>query len=328
METTPDSDRIPRGKLWGVLPSFATLLSSRAFVYTEYSWFELKIAKWKRTLSLGHNEEEDAVTAQYVSCLNKMEEEPGPYKLEKTRNLNTNEYPMFLESDDMYQFLTWKWIIKRLQIEEASTSRHGLRGFFLGIIQVLLCFAIGIMGLIQIEESKYVFTLSSGFIFVIGIWSSYFGILGSLTKSEFHIRRFLTGELWVLSLATTYLYMTIDGSIVNDKECNPSTYTYASSSSGCDERWTEIGISSGFCLLMIGNCVCCFCHFKKKIIKNKKKHNIKTQFWAIFVALNIIDGINDMEGIENEIVMLKFFERKLDGKCYCFFFFFFFPPSF
>eukprot|EP01060_Flectonema_neradi_P027578 TRINITY_DN3717_c0_g1_i1.p1 TRINITY_DN3717_c0_g1~~TRINITY_DN3717_c0_g1_i1.p1 ORF type:complete len:274 (+),score=41.70 TRINITY_DN3717_c0_g1_i1:40-822(+) len=257
MAGIPDDEKIPRGKLWGAFPSFATLVSSRQFMYTEYSWFELKIAKWKQTLSLGHSEEEDVLTAQYVTCINKMEEEPGPYTLEKKRNMNTNEYPMFLEVDDMYQFLTWKWILKRLEIEEAGTSRYGLRCFFLNVIQVLLCIGIGIVGLFQIDDAKYVFSLSSGFIFVIGIWSSYFGVLGSLTKSEFHVRRFLTGELWVLSLATTYLYMTIDGSIINDKECTPSKNSYAQgSSSGCDDRWTEIGVSCGLCLLMIANCVC------------------------------------------------------------------------
>eukprot|EP00755_Sulcionema_specki_P025884 Sspe_Gene.84344::Locus_55362_Transcript_2_3_Confidence_0.667_Length_465::g.84344::m.84344 len=114
--------------------------------------------------------------------------------------------------------------------------------------------------------------------------------VGFRSRIPHHTLQFVTGQLWLIALLASYLYITLEFIVENERQCSPSLGDLAATGdSNCDSSRTELALSIVLCL--IDFCAC---------------------FGMTFLVLELLDGLNDKTVLSEELMMFKFFQRKLD----------------
>eukprot|EP01064_Diplonema_japonicum_P008490 TRINITY_DN15954_c0_g1_i1.p1 TRINITY_DN15954_c0_g1~~TRINITY_DN15954_c0_g1_i1.p1 ORF type:complete len:358 (+),score=51.43 TRINITY_DN15954_c0_g1_i1:38-1075(+) len=290
--------KAPRGTFRGFFVSMLTLFTSRSFPLNEYTWYEHTLLMVRRTkimkMLARKGEEEDVLSLMYVRTIREMERTgPGPYRTDKPVPLNQTlmgnaetQHPLCGETRDLYQILTWKWLKKRLEIEESDIRKGSVAATYIAVLQIMLSIALVVLGTLEFHSVKYVFVIMS---IVIGVFGMISGLVRIFTSSEVNTRRFLSLQLWLLCLLSTYLHTAAEEVLGNNKVCTPSESDLSSSGTACSDVQS---------VLIASLIICCV--------------GLVSTFFTIFLTLDMLDGQSDRESIENEILMFKFFQRKID----------------
>eukprot|EP00755_Sulcionema_specki_P034760 Sspe_Gene.21252::Locus_7939_Transcript_1_1_Confidence_1.000_Length_1527::g.21252::m.21252 len=270
-------------------------------------------------------EDEDLVTEYYVETLRKMEDplksgqpKGGPYLMSNEQVLNQlarmgyndeeekyeyqAEHPVALPTQDMYAFVTWKWMRKRLFIEHAGTTQHSVVLFYLCIVQVLLSAGIWGIGASEMDGGRIEVVLSTFAVGVVGLISATYGLLGSLAMNESFIRKYFIGQLWVLSIVTVYLYTSISVIDHHIKECHPSG-SDLSDGAAVVYNGTVQHINYGHCGSDQARALASFILATATLVLCVVAGN---------EAAQLQDGLNDTAVLEQDILIFKHFQRRYD----------------
>ncbi|KAJ9443957.1 hypothetical protein DIPPA_08357 [Diplonema papillatum] len=274
-----------------------------------YLWFEQKLLVVRQSPLLrpfvGSHDNEDTVTEAYVQAIAAMEASSdlaAPYTMAGSHDLNKtlvaedgslhhanrgcSAYPLLPETRDVYQFLTWKWAQKRMAIENDGVASASVHVFYSSALQLCISIGLFVLGCTQLPDGDFTYIVVSIFAGVVGTAASVYGVVGALTQSEGALLAFVSGQLWTLALLSSYLHVVVELFLSNERVCNPSLANFAGST-GCTRGW------------LVASCLLC-------VIL------LAVSFYTVFHALNLADGVNDRAGLNDEIIILKFFQRKLD----------------
>eukprot|EP01062_Namystynia_karyoxenos_P005188 TRINITY_DN1182_c1_g1_i1.p2 TRINITY_DN1182_c1_g1~~TRINITY_DN1182_c1_g1_i1.p2 ORF type:complete len:486 (+),score=177.15 TRINITY_DN1182_c1_g1_i1:105-1460(+) len=208
----------------------------------------------------------------------------------------SNDHPRFPPTDDMYQFLTWKWLRKRIELEDQGVAYTGVMVFWLSVLQTALAATILGVGSRTFVGGNVSDTLATCFTGALGILASvWLGMRGVLGENEVLVRAFFLCQLWMLACVTAYLYVTL-GFLFDYSDLCGRVQDLSAASTGAAVAAGQCDEDRKYLLIQCALNLC---------------------IWLSIVAasgncLEMLDGLNDRDAIMEDVLVFKFFQRKLD----------------
>eukprot|EP00756_Hemistasia_phaeocysticola_P022784 Hpha_TRINITY_DN15856_c0_g4::TRINITY_DN15856_c0_g4_i2::g.189962::m.189962 len=219
------------------------------------------------------------------------------YDEEDSEEENDTDHPRFPPTDDMYQFLTWKWIRKTVEIETNAVSNIGGLLFWLCTLQCCISVAVLGIGSREFDGGDVTETMTTVILGSVGILASILlGARGAIAESEALIRFFFQIQLWMIALLTAYIYVSFNFLLRYDGQCASTTDVSVSTNlpnnsaaeqCDVDKKWLIIRLAINVTLLI--TCVV-----------------------ATALSLDIVDTFNTKESLTENMMIFKYFQRKLD----------------
>ena len=268
------------------------------------------------TPSLGGDgtDESSDVAAAAAAAADKVE------RSRRERRDDALEYPLLADTRDAYQFLTWKWLEKRVHIESESISASEERGVYATLLQTTVCvalcaFAIG-------RESNFdeqiMYYVTAGCVGVAGVVSGVYGFVGFMRRSRSALLRFRGTLMFLIPFVIAHFLIAGDHLRTQQLQCSASVENDAVDSGSCTGVFVSRSVS--IFLASVSLLASVYTprlpstpHFPSPHAQANTRKHLRKQLVGMHSGMDVADSLTDKDAIMEEVRMFKYFQRKLDG---------------